>query len=376
MECAAKGSPRRCSGPANRRCGGCGAVFYCSVSHQTSHWRVHKEECGRLKQQMCRVVLLNDFPFTFSREATYQVCGKVETRCSFLDKQGIHCVGFWICECSCGASITSSDHLRYDKGWNLSSKLCPCKGPLSMLTKKLSSWNEYYEWRGIPLDSPVALLLHWPLTIYKAIQLAYVKQLIPETTDELCIHYLGPEREVYQLAVFGELHALLPGVRVHIDFVGPAIPHDRDGETITLCSYAHCIESNCSCKSVKGEFNSHTASDKSSSITINLHSGLYHNRYSDLTKEFIPDLIIAPNAGIAAYKSWLPTIELIREIEIPTIFSDYCEEACHLAANCISSVTGSPPTIPVQLNPFRQPLAVEDTALILPCYSNCFLFGI
>lgn len=25
-------------------------------------------------------------------------------------------------------------------------------------------------------------------------------------------------------------------------------------------------------------------------------------------QEFIPDLIIAPNAGIAAYKSWLPTI--------------------------------------------------------------------
>ncbi|KAL7615804.1 hypothetical protein Lser_V15G01611 [Lactuca serriola] len=52
----------------------------------------------------------------------------VETRCSFLDKQGIHCVGFWICECSCGASVPSLDHLMYDKGWNLSSKLCPCKG--------------------------------------------------------------------------------------------------------------------------------------------------------------------------------------------------------------------------------------------------------
>ncbi|CAI9271962.1 unnamed protein product [Lactuca saligna] len=36
-------------------------------------------------------------------------------------------------------------------------------GPLSILTKKLSSWNEYYEWRGIPLDSHVALRLHWEL---------------------------------------------------------------------------------------------------------------------------------------------------------------------------------------------------------------------
>ncbi|KAK1413776.1 hypothetical protein QVD17_35559 [Tagetes erecta] len=375
MECAAKGSRRRCSGPANRRCD-CGVVFYCSASHQISHWNVHKEECGRLKRQMCSVETLNDFPFTFSSEATYQVCEKVETRCSFLDKLGIHRTGIWICECSCGSSVFSLDHLRFDKGWSLSSRLCPCREPLSILKKQLCSWSEYYEWRGIPLDSPAALLLHWPLTIYQAIQLAFAEQLITETTDELCIHYLGPERELYQTAIFGELHALLPGVQVHIDFVGPAVPPDRDGETIDLYSYAHCLDANCSCKTHKSEFSSHINHDKPPEITLRFHSGYYHDRYKDLTKKFLPELIIAPNAGIAAYKSWLPTIELIREIEIPAIFSDYCEEACRLAVNCISSVTGTPPTIPVQLNPFRQPLAVEDTALLLPCYSNCFLFGI
>ncbi|KAJ0815428.1 putative Zinc finger, MYND-type [Helianthus annuus] len=376
MECAAKGSQRRCSGSANLRCDGCGAVFYCSASHQISHWNVHKEECGRLKRQMGCVELLNDFPFTFSREATYQVCEKVETRCSFLDKLGIHRAGIWICECSCGSSVFSLDHFRSEKGWRLSSRLCPCKEPLSILKKQLCSWSDYYEWRGIPLDSPVALLLHWPLTIYQAIQLAFAKQSTIETTDELCIHYLGPERELYQTAVFGELHSLLPRVQLHIDFVGPAVPHDRDGETIGLYSYAQCTEANCCCKTLKTEFSSHTNTDTSSKITLRFHSGHYHDRYEELTKEFLPDLIIAPNAGIAAYKSWLPTIELIREIEIPAVFSDYCEEACHLAANCIRSVTGTPLTIPVQLNPFRQPLAVEDTALLLPCYSNCFLFGI
>ncbi|KAL4586891.1 hypothetical protein LXL04_011538 [Taraxacum kok-saghyz] len=358
MECAAKGGQRQCSGSANRRCGGCGVVFYCSVSHQTSHWRVHKEECGRLKQQMSSMLLLNDFPFTFSPEATHQVCEKVETRCSFLEKQGIHRVGFWICECRCEDSINLSDHFRSYNAWSLSNKLSPCKGPLCILNKQLTSWNDYYEWRGIPLHSPVALLLHWPLTIYQSIQLALANQLIPETNDELWIHYLGPELELYKLAVFGELHALLPGVRVHIDFVGPGIPHDRNGERITLYSYAHCTEVNCRCKSSKSEF--------SSPITVTLHSDLLFYE-----QEFIPDLIIAPNAGIAAYKTWLPTIELIKEIEIPAIFSDYCEEACHLAVNCISSVTGCPPIIPIQLNPFRQPLAVEDTALTLPCYSNC-----
>ncbi|KAI3503093.1 hypothetical protein L1887_31529 [Cichorium endivia] len=121
-------------------------------------------------------------------------------------------------------------------------------GPLSKLKKQISSWNDYYEWRGIPLDSPVALLLHWPFTIYHAIQLASSKQLILETTDELCIHYL--------------------------DFVGPAIPHDRDGETNGLCRYAHCMEVNCSCKYENGEF--------SSTVTISLHSGTISVIYGKL----------------------------------------------------------------------------------------------
>lgn len=96
--------------------------------------------------------------------------------------------------------------------------------------------------------------------------------------------------------------------------------------------------------------------------------------------------------------------ELIREINVPAVFSDYCEEACHLAASCISTITGHPLKLSVssccfllfsnepqlltliifliealalqiQLNPFRKPMVVEDCALFLPCYSNCFLFG-
>lgn len=102
-------------------------------------------------------------------------------------------------------------------------------------------------------------------------------------------------------------------------------------------------------------------------------------------------------------------------MNIPAIFSDYCEEACNLGASCITSVTGCPLARPVssdtivssysksiktillnlirsyyfnlimfricssalqiQLNPFRQPMAVEGSALFLPCYSNCFLYG-
>lgn len=34
----------------------------------------------------------------------------------------------------------------------------------------------------------------------------------------------GPEKEIWQLAVFGELQALFPGVQLQIELVGPAVP--------------------------------------------------------------------------------------------------------------------------------------------------------
>jgi len=37
----------------------------------------------------------------------------------------------------------------------------------------------------------------------------------------------GPEKELLQLVVFGELLALFPGVDIHIELVGPAIPPER-----------------------------------------------------------------------------------------------------------------------------------------------------
>uniref|UniRef100_A0A6N2N397 MYND-type domain-containing protein n=1 Tax=Salix viminalis TaxID=40686 RepID=A0A6N2N397_SALVM len=384
MECAGKGRGTRCMGSARRRCGRCGAVAYCSVSHQMSHWNEHKEECERLEQQMKRADVLNDFPFTFSQEATAtsQVCEKQGSRCSFLSKRGIHQLGMWMHECCCthseesSSSLASFDSLRSkDDGWNLSGDLCPCHDPISPISECVSSWLDYYEWRCIPLHSPVALLLHWPLTIYHAAHIAGVWSSSVETR-KLCVHYLGPEKELLQLPAFGELLALFPGVQIHIEFIGPAIPRQRDGEKISLCSYAHCLDADCMCNFSIENLSQIANTGKSTSVTLQLRSGFYHERYRDLAEDLCPHLVIAPNAGIAAYPSWLPTIELIKEINVPAIFSDYCEEACHLAACCIKSVTGRSLSHQIQLNPFRQPMMVEDSALLLPCYSNCFLFGI
>ncbi|KNA17744.1 hypothetical protein SOVF_076090 [Spinacia oleracea] len=369
MECAANGRGTRCVGPPVRRCARCGAVAYCSLSHQISHWSDHKEECERLEEQMRDADILNTFPFTFCEEATLQILEEEESRCAFLSRRSLHKIGMWSCECSCGVSNICPNFPALIKCWNLSSTLVPCGDPISPLSKQLSCWKEYYEWRSITLDSPIALLLQWPLTIYHAFQLNAGRVRSVNGGKDINIHYLGPDKELFQLAVFGELLALFPDYNVHIDFVGPAVPEYRDGEKINLHTYVHCDDRDCKCK-VPSETTSSTV------VTLQLFKGFYHDRFRDLIKDSLPHLIIAPNAGVAAYPSWMETIELIRGLKTPAVFTDYCEEAAHLAARCLSSTTSCQLALPIQLNPFRQPMAVEDTALHLPCYSNCFLFGI
>ncbi|KAK9113933.1 hypothetical protein Syun_020730 [Stephania yunnanensis] len=376
MECGARGSSRMlCSGPAIRRCGRCGVVAYCSISHQVAHWSYHKEECGRLEKQMMNAHLLHHFPFPFSMEATLQVLEKKVTRCSFLMQRNLHLLGMWKHECNCGASVSSADYLRVNDEWGLQSLLCPCQEVPKPMSVCLNNWRSYYDWRCIPLNSPVAVLLHWPLTIYHSIQLAASINLLPEISNKLLIHYLGPDKELCQLSVFKELHALFPDLKLHIELIGPAVPQFRNGERMTLTGYAKCLEIDCYCKS-RAENGGRYPFDKSSGVSLGFHKGFYHDLFKDVLKESFPHVIIAPNAGIAAYSSWLPTIELIKDMNVPTIITDYCEEAAYLAASCITTVTSHPLSIPVQLNPFRQPLVMEDTALYLPCYSNCFIFGI
>ncbi|KAK4741362.1 hypothetical protein SAY87_024950 [Trapa incisa] len=376
MECAGKGRGTRCIGPARRRCGRCGAVSYCSASHQLSHWIVHKDECGRLEQQMKQVDVLNESPFTFSEEASVKICENQESRCSFLEKRGLHLAGMWECECSCEVTADSLEYQRIYDSWSLPSILCPCSEPVSPLSKCLLGWDDYYKWRNLPLNSPVAVLLHWAMTIYHAIKLAEIGGLIHKNKKELWIHVLGPEKELVQFGALAELQALLPGLQVHIVLVGPAVPQYRDGERINLSIYPRCNDGDCMCKSSSGSIMQTTSKSQTSEITLLFRRGLYHEVYKDIAKHSLPDLIIALNAGIAAYPTWLPTIELIKRVNIPAVFSDYCEEACNLAAQSISAVTGHTLSIPIQLNPFRQPLVVEESALLLPCYSNCFLFGI
>ncbi len=83
-------------------------------------------------------------------------------------------------------------------------------------------------------------------------------------------------------------------------------------------------------------------------------------------------------AGLAAYPSWVPTIERLTApswAAVPRVFTDHCEEAAVRAATVLTGVSGRRLSLPVTLNPFRQPLSSQGSDNALPTYSNAFLLG-
>ncbi|KAL3680860.1 hypothetical protein R1sor_023816 [Riccia sorocarpa] len=211
--------------------------------------------------------------------------------------------------------------------------MCPCTDPSTIHEGPFMDWESYYNWRDLPPESPVALLLHWPLSLYDAFCRFAVRSptLRADVEGFCCIHYLGPEREVNMLPVFSELLAFFPTRHLHIDMIGPGVPTLRDGDLVDLREYPKCSDEECICKSSRRNNKSRSCAR----VTIKLWRGLYHDRYSDLDTS--PHFIFAPNAGLPAFNSWQSTLKLISRSGVPARFSDYCEEAADLALRSLNS---------------------------------------
>jgi hypothetical protein len=66
--------------------------------------------------------------------------------------------------------------------------------------KEVKDWKSWYEWRRLPLESPAALLMHFPLTVYWLL-VDTLKVTSPQagSTEErksLVVHYIGAETEL------------------------------------------------------------------------------------------------------------------------------------------------------------------------------------
>ncbi|KAG8080563.1 hypothetical protein GUJ93_ZPchr0007g6018 [Zizania palustris] len=177
---------------------------------------------------MSHIDVLNQFPFTFPVQPPAQNDTFLSPRCFFLESVKLHRKGVWKSECICGPEVTSVKDLRMVTEWNMGSFLCPCTEPENPLPIPLTSWEDYYKWRLLPFESPVAVLLHWiARNTDRSSGPYFMRQVLPVFVIKQEERNSGPEKELLQLSVFGELCALFPGVRIYIELVGPAVPKSR-----------------------------------------------------------------------------------------------------------------------------------------------------
>lgn len=124
-------------------------------------------------------------------------------------------------------------------------------------------WTSYYEWRGLPLRSPAALLLHWPLSTYRLLcQLNCIPSDIPMQRRRLTVHLLGVTRELDLLPLyeafylselfyvnllhdsFGELALLIPNTDIELVMFGSGVfrvlmEAENDEDCIASQPYAY-----------------------------------------------------------------------------------------------------------------------------------------
>ena len=203
------------------------------------------------------------------------------------------------------------------------------------------------------------------------------------------IHLLGAEKELDQASAFarflsrvwrGESFRALVARDVEVHMVGPEVP---EGWRPVV--------------SLDGDESDER--DDAPRVSVFGHKGLYHDavreaetrraRENDVraktTLATAPDLVVCPDAGIAAFASWVPTIDLVLRLGAPALVTDLTAEAARMAADIWrrraarmfptrkkNASAGS--SADVALNPFRRVMSARGNDTQAPTYGNGFGF--
>ncbi|KXZ43102.1 hypothetical protein GPECTOR_102g55 [Gonium pectorale] len=395
----------------------------------------------------------------------------------------------------------------------------PREGPVGV-----HDWRSYYGWAGLPLESPAALLLHFPLTLYGVLRRVdeHYGGALLQGQRQVTGHGVsdggggdggggdGPQAELDLLDAFACLLPLLPvGLTLRLAMVGPDVPQRLDGAVLSYDAAGElevpaAADGGAGVGGQGGGWGSaagRVAAEESvvpgpdipapeagvtpgssrgadccggrggggARLEIRLRSCLLHEapellaegaaeaaeeageRATEAAEEVgerateaakaaggaqrPPLLIFAPNAGLPAYLSWLPTLELLVAASHPEpwrlpgpsglagqgpggwdrpaghsaatgaaaaavsideeghggglgeptgrlrgllacVFSGYNEEECVRSGQLLERLYGIHTDVRHDVNPFRQPLCcVERVGNDLPSYSNGFLYG-
>uniref|UniRef100_A0A8C9ITK2 Zinc finger MYND-type containing 15 n=1 Tax=Piliocolobus tephrosceles TaxID=591936 RepID=A0A8C9ITK2_9PRIM len=315
-------------------CPQCSAVLYCGEACLRADWRrcpddvSHRFWCPRLAAFMDRAGELAALPFTYTAGDPYQLL------------QGD------------GPALMPP---------------VPPDPPRALF----GSWQDYYTWRGLSLDSPTAVLLTYPLTVYYIIT-HLVPQSFPELNiqnkQSLKIHVVEAGKEFDLVMVFWELLVLLPHVALELQFVGDGLPPESDQQHFTLQRDGPEVSvragSGISARPSSGTKEKGAHRD----LQIKVSARPYH-----LLQGPKPDLVIGFNSGFGLKDTWLSSLPRLQSLRVPAFFTESSEYGCVMDDQTMAVATGGG-TSPPQPNPFRSPFRLRAADNCMPWYCNAFIF--
>ncbi|KAJ7023021.1 hypothetical protein C8F04DRAFT_1306493 [Mycena alexandri] len=90
---------------------------------------------------------------------------------------------------------------------------------------QVRDWKSWYEWRGLSLESPAAVLMDHVLTTYYLLTETLKVVDLQHSSNErqvVDVHYLGMETELNYLPLFSELALLLANTHLNLTVFSPA----------------------------------------------------------------------------------------------------------------------------------------------------------
>lgn len=384
--------------PSHRRCcARCKAIMYCSKECQQRDWKrgsrgqkPHKHWCPLLQKHMAKLQetqsLTAYFPWLRLTESGIFPRDQVLSALGLLGEDK----GYWSTPSSrashaaqhrnqqrYGVMLNRPSYPSDDQGWRLpageiprlhafSEQSCPALLGAQVLT----SWPQYYQWRGLPPSSIAALLLEFPLTLYFAI--TQVPRLMRES--RITVHLVGAEKELEFLPLFAELALLLPHTHISIVLFGEELArcrHDAPKGSLALASTLF-------------EYATPSCFDASAEHRVTITWEPEHATWQDALGSGAiepPDLLFAPNAGVAAYPAWKNAIFVAALARVTIATSEYCEWSVEMEVDTYKMVlqqaqqsgydvaTASPNRF---LNPFRNPGQRPFPWNLAPNLSNGF----
>ncbi|XP_050018610.1 zinc finger MYND domain-containing protein 15 isoform X2 [Alexandromys fortis] len=366
-------------------CPQCSAVLYCGEACLQADWRrcpddvSHRFWCPRLAGFMERTGELASLPFTYTAEVTSETFNKE----AFLASRGLT-RGYWTqlsmlipgpgTPRSPWGSTSSLSHLLNGDPYQLLQGDGPAlmpPVPLDSPKSLLGSWQDYYTWRGLSLDSPMAVLLTYPLTVYYVIT-HLVPQSFPELNiqnkQSLKIHVVEAGKEFDLVMVFWELLVLLPHVALELQFVGDSLPPESDQQHFTMQRDGPEVSVRPN-SGASGRFSSGTKEKGGRrDLQIRVSTRPYH-----LLQGPKPDLVIGFNSGFGLKDTWLSSLPRLQSLRVPAFFTESSEYGCVMDDQTMAVATGGGTSSP-QPNPFRSPFRLRAADNCMPWYCNAFIF--